>query len=90
MPIKPTRWLCETLTTPPFSTTARKALGLLLTRVQHGEALSMPHSKPMGSIGARCHELRLRDAEGGASWRLVYRIDDDAIVRAYDTSRRKR
>jgi phage-related protein len=32
----------------------------------------------MPNIGARCHELRIVDAE--ATWRIVYRIDSDAIV----------
>jgi phage-related protein len=32
----------------------------------------------MPSIGARCHELRINDAD--ATWRLIYRIDPDAIV----------
>ena len=38
----------------------------------------MPHSRPMPSVGKRCHELRIRDE--GRFWRIVYRIDDDAIV----------
>ena len=29
-------------------------------------------------IGARCHELRVNDAN--ATWRLIYRIDPDAIL----------
>ena len=32
----------------------------------------------MPSVGPRCHELRVTDR--GQSWRIVYRIDDDAIV----------
>ena len=32
----------------------------------------------MPSIGKRCHELRIRDR--GRFWRIVYRIDDDAII----------
>lgn len=32
----------------------------------------------MPSIGAHCHELRVRDAQ--ANWRIIYRIDDDAIL----------
>jgi len=32
----------------------------------------------MPAIGRRCHELRINDAD--ATWRLVYRIDSDAIV----------
>lgn len=50
----------------------------MLRRLQAGEKLGMPHSRPMPSIGARCHELRIVDA--GKTWRVVYRIDPDAIV----------
>jgi phage-related protein len=32
----------------------------------------------MPGIGRRCHELRIVDS--GVAWRIVYRIDDDAIV----------
>ena len=32
----------------------------------------------MPSIGTRCHELRIQDAN--RTWRIVYRIDADAIV----------
>lgn len=38
----------------------------------------MPQSRPMPSIGARCHELRIRDRD--INWRIAYRIDEDAIV----------
>ena len=38
----------------------------------------MPHSRPMPSIGPRCHELRITDRK--REWRIVYRIDHDAIV----------
>lgn len=32
----------------------------------------------MSGIGARCYELRLDD--GKRAWRIMYRIDEDAIV----------
>lgn len=32
----------------------------------------------MPSIGAHSHELRIRDAD--KNWRIIYRIDDDAIL----------
>jgi len=32
----------------------------------------------MPTIGRRCHELRVADERG--NWRLMYRIDPDAIV----------
>jgi phage-related protein len=38
----------------------------------------MPKSRPMQQIGRRCHELRINDP--GHTWRIIYRMDDDAIV----------
>lgn len=32
----------------------------------------------MPGVGPRCHELRIRDAN--RNWRIIYRIDPDAIV----------
>ncbi len=32
----------------------------------------------MPSIGTRCHELRIPD--GRSDWRLIYRVDADAII----------
>jgi phage-related protein len=64
--------------TPPLSSEARIEAGLLLGRLQRGERLEMPHSRPMPVIGARCHELRIMDGE--LAWRIVYRLDPDAVV----------
>ena len=75
---KPLVWLHGEVKTPPFSLEARIEAGVLLRQLQQGENLSMPHSKPMPSIGKRCHELRIRDED--KNWRIIYRIDDDAIV----------
>jgi phage-related protein len=75
---KPLAWLHGEVKSPPFSTTARLEAGFLLRRLQRGDLLSMPHSRPMPNIGPRCHELRIVDSE--ATWRIVYRIDADAIV----------
>lgn len=77
-PDKPLVWLRGEVKTPPFSAAARLEAGALLRRLQHGEKLGMPHSRPMPSIAARCHELRIVDA--GRTWRLVYRLDADAVV----------
>lgn len=52
--------------------------GCLVRRLQEGEKLSMPHSRPMPSIGAGCHELRILDCE--VTWRIFYRLDEDAVV----------
>ena len=51
---------------------------MLLRRLQRGESLGLPQSRPLPSIGKRCHELRITDED--ATWRIVYRIDADAIV----------
>lgn len=75
---KPLVWLHGAIKTPPFSSTARIEAGFLLRRLQAGELLSLPFSRPMPVIGARCHELRVND--GHVTWRIVYRIDHDAIL----------
>jgi phage-related protein len=40
----------------------------------------MPESRTMPSIGKYCHELRVHDRENNKEWRIIYRIDDDAVV----------
>ena len=64
--------------TPPMSESARRETGFLLRRLQQGDRLALPHSRPMPGIGQRCHELRINDEN--KTWRIIYRIDDDAIV----------
>ncbi len=75
---RPLGWLHGEIKTPPFSSEARLEAGCLLGRLQSGEVLTMPHSRPMPGIGPRCHELRVKDAR--AEWRIIYRIDPDAIL----------
>ena len=75
---KPLAWLYGEVKTPPFSKAARIEAGYLLRQLQRGEMLSMPQSRPMPGIGPRCHELRINDEK--ETWRIVYRIDEDAIV----------
>jgi len=73
-------WLDGEVKTPPFSKTGRIEAGYLLRRLQKGDSLSLPHSRPMPSIGPRCHELRIVDED--VTWRIVYRLDADAVVLA--------
>jgi phage-related protein len=75
---KPLVWLRGEVKTPPFSPEARLEAGVLLRRLQRGETLSLPHSRPMPSISQRCHELRIVDRD--KTWRIIYRIDEDAII----------
>jgi phage-related protein len=75
---KPIVWLASKIKTPPFSGVARIEAGTLLRRLQNGESIGMPNSRPMPSIGPRCHELRIQD--NSKSWRVVYRTDTDAVV----------
>ena len=75
---KPLVWLHGEVKTPPFSGLARLEAGYLLRLLQKGSSLGMPHARPMPTIGPRCHELRVRDED--ATWRVIYRIDQDAIL----------
>lgn len=63
-----------------LSRSARLRMAVLLERLRRGEALSMPESRPMPTIGPRCHELRIQDGKRKRSWRVVYRVDPDAVV----------
>jgi phage-related protein len=71
-------FLAGSIKTPPFSATARREAGHLLERLQDGEALSLPHSRPLPSLGPRCHELRVNDVE--STWRILYRVDPDVVL----------
>jgi phage-related protein len=75
---KPLVWIDGEVKTPPFSISARIEAGTLLRRLQRGEKIGLPHSRPMPSIGRRCHELRIQDQD--VTWRIVYRLDTDAVV----------
>ena len=75
---KPLVWLRGEIKTPAFSLAARQEVGMLLRRLQMGEIVGVPHSRPMPSVGPRCHELRVRDEN--TNWRILHRIDEDAVV----------
>jgi phage-related protein len=75
---KPLVWLHGEVKTPPFSRAARLQAGFLLRRLQSGEFIEMPASRPMPDIGRNCHELRIDD--GDSTWRIVYYLDTDAVV----------
>ena len=75
---KPLAWLSGEIKTPPFGSDARIEAGFLLRRLQRGESLGLPHSRPMPSVGTGCHELRIVD--GKVSWRIMYQIAPDAVV----------
>ena len=75
---KPLVWLHGEVKTPPFSREARLEAGFQLRKLQSGERLSLPHSRPMPNIGSRVHELRIIDRN--VTWRIIYRIYSDAII----------
>ena len=75
--------------TPPFTEEGRREAGYLLRLLQQGEKLDMPQSEPLPIVGPRCGALRVRD--GSHSWRIIYRVDADAvlIVEVYPKKTRK-
>ncbi len=75
---RPLVWLHGEIKTPPFSADARIEAGVLLRRLQVGESIPLPHSRPMPGIGKGCHELRIQDAN--KTWRIIYHVDSEAIV----------
>jgi phage-related protein len=77
-PSKPLVWLRGEVKTPPFSSEARQEAGMLLRLLQEGETVGMPHAEALSDVGPRCGALRVRDGEH--NWRIMYRIDSDAVV----------
>ena len=75
---KPLVWLQGEVKTPPFTPEGRLESGMLLRLLQQGERLSMPQAESLPDVGVRCGALRVRDAEH--NWRIMYRIDSDAIL----------
>jgi phage-related protein len=71
-------WLHGEVRTPPFSRQARIEAGVLLRRLQSGESLGLPHSRPMPVIGPHVHELRIPDET--KTWRIFYAVTTDVIV----------
>ena len=81
-------WLHGAIKSPPFSKEARIEAGILLRKLQKGEKLSLPQSRPMPSIGPGCHELRIQDRD--VTWRIFHYIDTDAIVLLEVTDKKTR
>ena len=75
---KPLVWMAGEIKTPPFSREARIETGVLLRRLQRGEKLGMPGYRAMPAVGRRCGELRVPDEN--TNWRIMLRVDSDAIV----------
>jgi hypothetical protein len=72
-----------------MSRAARIEAGGLLRRVQVGEKLTMPESRSLPVLDPRCHELRIRDIEKKAEWRVIYYVGNLAIA-VLDIFRRRR
>lgn len=77
-PARPLVWLHGEIRTPPLSREARIEAGFLLRRLQEGDAIGLPHVRPMPAVGPRCQEVRIADRDG--TWRIMVRVDVDAIV----------
>jgi phage-related protein len=71
-------WLHGEVKTPPFSKEAGLEAGFQLRRLQRGEVLSLPVSRPMPTRGRGCHERRVHD--GRKRWRIDYVLERDANV----------
>jgi phage-related protein len=75
---KPVVWLHGEVKTPPVTPEGRQEAGMLLRLLQEGERLGMPQAEPLPDVGPRCGALRVRDAQH--NWRIMYRIDSDAVL----------
>jgi hypothetical protein len=77
-------WLHGEIKTPPFTEVGRKEAGDLLRLLQEGEKLGMPQAELLPIVGPRCGALRVRDGEH--NWRIMFRVDPDAMYPALRTT----
>ncbi len=86
---KPLVWLHGEIKSPPFTPEGRQEAGMLLRLLQEGLWLGMPQAESLPDVGPRCGALRVRDAEH--NWRIMYRLDPDAvlILEVYEKKSRK-
>ena len=75
---KPLVWLHGEVKTPPFTSEGRQEAGMLLRLLQKGEKPGMPQAEALHDVGPHCGALRIRDGEH--NWRIMYRIDLDAVL----------
>jgi phage-related protein len=75
---QPLVWLHGEVKTPPFTAAARLEAGVLPRRLQRGDKMALPHVRPMTVLGALCAELPIPDET--VTWRILYRLDPDAVV----------
>ncbi len=62
---------------------------MLLRYLQNGLTLAMPQAEPLPVIGPHCGAIRVRDEQH--NWRIMYRVDADAVVlvKVYDKKAKK-
>ena len=67
---KPIVWLHGEVKTPPFTKEARLEAEFFLRRLQEGERLEMPRSRPMPSIGSTTMREEKRKRLESKGWRV--------------------
>jgi len=70
-----------------FPKAARAELGWLIERLQAGDTLVEPLSKPMTSVGKGCHELRYKDETG--AYRTFYYLKHEKGILIFHAFKKK-
>lgn len=52
--------------------------GFLLRRLQRGQNLASPHSRPMPSINRQCHQIQVNGEN--QTWGIIYHLAADAVI----------
>jgi phage-related protein len=63
-----------------FPEEARRKVGQLLRILEDGQALAMPHSRPMPGVDRGVHELRVRASDGAFRVFYLLRIEVRILV----------
>ena len=70
-----------------FPEMIKRDLGYQLYRLQLGELLTMPHSRPMSTVANGCDELRIKGEDG--AYRVFYLLSSHESIIVFHAFQKK-
>jgi phage-related protein len=65
----------------------KKDLGSILTKIQKGETVGYPDTKPMKTVAPSCYEIRLKGSDG--IYRAFYILKNDLGILVFHSFKKK-
>jgi phage-related protein len=91
--MKNAQWLAVIISEPArkeiqnWPLEVKKDLGSILTKMQKGELVGFPDTRPMKTVGTSCYEIRLKGADG--IFRAFYVLKTDVGILVFHSFKKK-